>query len=374
MHLNYIIVLYSFNIKLLRLLISEYFFFIPILISFINIWHIFFKNNISFLNKKNNWDNSISIKNIIIKQNPTFILKFSILINILLLIFLYSYNGYANSFWWSHFKINNYTMYLYSLTVLFSTYFLYISEKHIKVNNNYSIDYIFALLNIILFIPYIYLSNTLFTFFFIIELVSCSIFYKFVVSKISFNNNNYKDNFFSIFSKNYLNVLFYQYWSSFFSSVLIISSIYYMYIVTGTTEWSIFNFILNTNRQINYFTNNIFLILLLITIIVAFIIKLGIAPIQLYKIEIYKGLPFLSIFFYTAFYFLVFFLYFSLLIIYFLSSMHHYVWIIIAILSVIGIIYILSIIFDINMFKAFLAYSTIINSISFILIILTIIF
>lgn len=265
-------------------------------------------------------------------------------------------------------------MYLYSLTILFSTYFLYISEKHIKVNNNYSIDYIFALLNIILFIPYIYLSNTLFTFFFIIELVSCSIFYKFVVSKISFNSNNYKDNFFSIFSKNYLNVLFYQYWSSFFSSVLIISSIYYMYIITGTTEWSIFNFILNTNRQINYFTNNIFLILLLITIIVAFIIKLGIAPIQLYKIEIYKGLPFLSIFFYTAFYFLVFFLYFSLLIIYFLSSMHHYVWIIIAILSVIGIVYILSIIFDINMFKAFLAYSTIINSISFILIILTIIF
>jgi len=102
-------------------------------------------------------------------------------------------------------------MYLYSLTILFSTYFLYISEKHIKVNNNYSIDYIFALLNIILFIPYIYLSNTLFTFFFIIELVSCSIFYKFVVSKISFNSNNYKDNFFSIFSKNYLNVLFYQY-------------------------------------------------------------------------------------------------------------------------------------------------------------------
>ena len=194
------------------------------------------------------------------------------------------------------------------------------------------------------------------------------------MSKLSFNSKNYKDSFFSVFSKNYLNVLFYQYWSSFFSSILIISTIYYMYVITGTTEWSIFNFVLNTNKQIYYFNNDAFLILLTITLIIGFVIKLGIAPIQLYKVEIYKGLPFLSIFFYTAFYFLVFFLYFSMLIIYFLSALHNYIWILLTIVSIIGIIYIISIIFDINMFKAFLAYSTIINSISFILIILTIIF
>lgn len=367
-------ILYSFNIKLLKLLVSEYIFFIPILTNFFNIWHIFFKNNISLINRKNSWDNSISIKNIIVKQNPSFIIKFNLLVNILFLFYLYTYNGYAISFWWAHFKINNYALYLYSIVLIFSSYFLYVSEKHIKINNNYSIDYIFAILNITLFIPFIFLANTLFTFFFIIELVSCSIFYKFVVSKLSFNSKNYKDNFFSIFSKNYLNVLFYQYWSSFFSSVLIISTIYYMYVVTGTTEWLVFNFVLNTNKQICYFSNDIFLILLTITLLIGFIIKLGIAPIQLYKVEIYKGLPFLSIFFYTAFYFLVFFLYFSMLIIYFLSALHNYIWIILAIISIIGIIYIISIIFDINMFKAFLAYSTIINSISFILIILAIIF
>lgn len=100
---------------------------------------------------------------------------------------------------------------MYILIILFNNYFLYISDKHIKNNNNYSIDYTFSLINITLFIPLIFLSNSLFTFFFLIELVSCSIFYKFIVSKISFKNNNYKDNYFSIFSKNYLNVLFYQY-------------------------------------------------------------------------------------------------------------------------------------------------------------------
>lgn len=359
---------------MIKLLVSEYIIFLPIILNLFTYWTIFFKNNLSSINKKNNWDKSISIKNIIIKQNPSFMIRLNILFNFMMFLYLYTFNGFSNTFWWSHFKINNYSLYMYVLIILFNNYFLYVSDKHIKNNNNYSIDYTFSLINITLFIPLIFLSNSLFTFFFLIELVSCSIFYKFIVSKISFKNNNYKDNYFSIFSKNYLNVLFYQYWSSFFSSVMIIFSILFFFSLTGTTEWSVMNFIINSNNQLNYLNNKIIILFINIVLIIGFIIKLGIAPIQLYKIEVYKGLPFLSIFFYTTFYFLVFFLFFSLIFIYYLSSLNYYFWIILLIISIIGLFYILSIIFDINLFKAFLAYSTIINSISFILLILTIIF
>lgn len=359
---------------MLKLLVSEYMFFLPILLNLITYWIIFFKNNISTINKKNNWDKSISIKNIIIKQNPSFMIRLNILFNSMMLLFLITFNGYSNTFWWSHFKLNNYSLYLYSIIIIINNYFLYISDKHIKLNNNYSIDYIFSIINITLFIPMIFLANTLFTFFFIIELVSCSIFYKFIVSKISFKNNNYKDNFFSIYSKNYLNVLFYQYWSSFFSSVMIVFSIFYIFTLTGTTEWSVVNFIISSNNQINYLNNKIAILFIAIILLIGFIIKLGIAPIQLYKIEIYKGLPFLSIFFYTTFYFLVFFLFFSLIFIYYLSALINYYWLLLLLVSIIGILYIISLVFDINLFKAFLAYSTIINSVSFILLILAIIF
>jgi len=358
---------------LLGLLVSDYLFFLPLLLNLFNYWFLFFKNNISLINKKNSWDNSISVKNIIVKQNPSFIVRINILFNLMFVLYLYLYHGYASTFWWSHFKINNYLLYLFLIVLVFSTYFLYLTDKHIKINNNYSIDYIFSLINITLFIPVIFLANTMFTFFFVIELVSCSIFYKFVVSKISFDSKNFKNNFFSIYSKNYLNVLFYQYWSSFFSSVLIVFSIYFIYAICGTTEWTVLNFIIATNFQLNYISNNIYFLFLSLTIIIGFIIKLGIAPIQLYKIELYKGLPFLSIFFYTAFYFLVFFLFFSITIIYYISSLQLYLWIILLIISLIGIIYVLSMLFDINLFKAFLAYSTIINSIAFILIIIAII-
>lgn len=359
---------------MLKLLVSDYIFFLPILLNLFNYWLLFFKNNLSTINKKNTWDKSMSIKNIIIKQNPSFMIKLNILFNLLMVLYLFTFFGYSSNFWWSHFKINNYLLYMYLIVILFNTYFLYIADKHVKNNNNYSIDYIFSIINITLFIPLIFLSNTLFTFFFLIELVSCSIFYKFIVSKLSFKNNNYKDNFFSIYSKNYINILFYQYWSSFFSSVLIVFSIFFFFYISGTTEWSILNFLISSNNQINYLNNSIMFLIITIVLIVGFIIKLGIAPIQLYKIEIYKGLPFLSIFFYTTFYFLVFFLFFSMLFIYYLTSLINYYWVILFIISLIGLIYILSLMFDINIFKAFLAYSTIINSVSFILLILAIIF
>lgn len=88
---------------------------------------------------------------------------------------------------------------------------MYISDKHVRFIKNYSVDYIFSLIITSLFIPFIFLSNSFFTFFFLIELISCTIFYKFIVGKFSFKNNKNKDVFFTIFSKNYINILFYQY-------------------------------------------------------------------------------------------------------------------------------------------------------------------
>jgi len=359
---------------LLRLLISDYQFFIPIILNLFIIWNIFFKNNISLINKKNIWDKSISIKNIIIKQNPIFLIKLSILLNILQVLYLFTYNGFNNTFWWSHFKLNNYLIYIYILIIIFNVLFLYISSKHIKLNNKYSIDYIFSILNITLIIPIIFLTNTLFTFFFFIELVSCCIFYKFILSKFNFSNKYTKDNFFSIYSKNYLNVLFFQYWSSFFSSILLVFSIYSIYSLVGSTEWSIINFVIESNKQLCYLNNNSLIIIISIILFISFLIKLGVAPLQLYKIEIYKGLPFLSVFFYTTFYFLNFFLYFSLIFIYYLSSFIYVYWILLLLIIIFGIIYILVLMFDVNLFKSFLAYSTIINSTSFLILILSLIF
>lgn len=89
-----------------------------------------------------------------------------------------------------------------------------LSLKHTKIN--YSNDYIFAILNLNNFAPLLFLANNMFTMFFILEVNSTILFYKFIMSNIWYNNENVntrqsKNNLNSGNSQNYTNVLFFQY-------------------------------------------------------------------------------------------------------------------------------------------------------------------
>lgn len=112
----------------------------------------------------------------------------------------------------------------------------------------------------------------------------------------------------------------------------------------------------------------------MLVLITCFIFKLGIAPMQLYKLEIYKGLPILTIYFYTTFYFLSFFSFFMLIYIQYLTAYIHLNWLILFIITILGAIYIIPKLFDVSNFKLFLAYSTIINSLIFLIVVLATIF
>ena len=109
----------------------------------------------------------------------------------------------------------------------------------------------------------------------------------------------------------------------------------------------------------------------ILLIIFAFFIKVGIAPFHFFKIEVYKSIPYLSIFFYTTYYLSVFLLF----LLYFISNLYigffMYMWFIFLILLVLGSIMLITLLFDINLIKSFFAYSTIINTINFVIIMLT---
>lgn len=75
---------------------------------------------------------------------------------------------------------------------------------------------------------------------------------------------------------------------------------------TGTTDWFFLNYIMT----VPLFTFNLewFQITFLsIVLMLSIFLKLGSAPLHLFKIEVYDGLPYLSILFYTTFYVSVFF-------------------------------------------------------------------
>lgn len=110
---------------------------------------------------------------------------------------------------------DNFNFYLVVFLTLVSfimfIFFQNLSEK----NNVFSDDYYFSIFNIVVFINFIYFSNSFYSFIFSLELVSILIFYKFVVSRswykdmsVTPNNLSLKEHF---NLRPYVNVIFFQY-------------------------------------------------------------------------------------------------------------------------------------------------------------------
>ena len=105
--------------------------------------------------------------------------------------------------------------------------------------------------------------------------------------------------------------------------------------------------------------------MLLVLFIIGVFIKLGVAPLHLFKIEVYNGLPYITIFFYTTFYFLIFFLFFLFFLLNFLNIFLQQIYLVFFIFIFFGCVYTIVLLFDVSFIKTFFAYSTIINSIGF---------
>jgi hypothetical protein len=226
----------------------------------------------------------------------------------------------------------------------------------------YKSDFFFTLLNLTILLPLIFFINTLFTFFFLIELNSALIFFKFVNSTSFFYKK--KQTNFSDIPKYYINMLFFQYWAAFFSSILFVYVIIFYLYLFNTTEWVLLNF-LNIIQSGVLQESCLVLTLINFILILAFLVKIGLTPIHLYKLEIYKGLPYISIFFYTTFYFLVFFLFFVNLLISYVGVFSHLYWYFFILFILVGIFYTINLMFNVTLIKIFFAYSTIINSLGF---------
>lgn len=361
----------NFIFILLYLYFEDIYIFMPFLLNFCIFWVIFFKLNFFLVkNKYLSLDNMGKTTNTYTLHN-SFFLNINKIFLSLFLLYLYLFKGVNNTIWWQHFKISNLNLSLIFILILINLFFIIICKNISLIQNFVKLDYFFAILNLTLFLPMIFLANTLFTFLFVLEFVSVIVFYKFVVSKVWKLNNMENINNFLIFRNlpnYYLNMLFFQYWATFFSSVLVVFSLINYIYLYGTTEWFILNLLNNFNLNINLYNLNV--LVLSFVLLFGFFIKIGLTPVHLYKIEVYKGLPFFAIFFYTTFYFLVFFMFFVLLVLLYLDSFSMYNLYIISMMMLSGFVFIISLLFGVNYTKAFFAYSSVVNSMGFLLIVL----
>lgn len=347
----------------------EYCYILPYLFMFIWVWTFFIKANFFNVKIKTTSDKNITPSTIIKKTHYSVFLKWVTIQFILLFLNFFFIKGYNTTFLWNHFYINNFNIYLVQIALTLLVIILVLINSLTHNNINYNIDFFFAITNVILFLILLFFANNLFSFVFLLELNSIIIFYKFVCSKYWYKSKNEIENSKfdidnRIIPKNYLNMLFFQYWSTFFSSILIffsLSNVFYMY---GSTDYVLL-------EGLNLMNSNIFsvkwkfLLLVWIPFLIGFLMKVGLTPFHLFKIEVYKGLPLVSLLFYTTLYFYIYFLYLILLMNYHLDFLKLFLNSIFYVIIVFGIIYVIMLIFDVTSLKSFFAYSTIINSILF---------
>lgn len=351
------------NLLLVSLNFNDFYFLLNPILLITFLWVFFFK--INTILQKTTSENHLNISTIKINSNGTFV-SFYVVLIVLLYINIYLLRGRNEVLWFSHFNLNNFTSNLLYLFVLvsFTTFFLLKTTITKKTNLVKSLDYLFSVNNLVILFPYLFFVNTIFTFLFFLELVSAILFYKLISSKIWFKNSSGTRYLNNNIPQNYINMVFFQYWVTFFSTIFIVYFYINIFYIYGTSEWFMVQF-LNSSFIENTHTHTNTIRLLVVVFLLGVFFKLGITPFHLFKIEVYKGIPFLSIFFYTTYYFVVFFLFFLFLLSDFLVFFIPQYFLFLTLLLFFGSVYVVVLLFDVSFLKAFFTYSTVINSIGF---------
>ncbi len=342
---------------------NDFYFLLSPVLLLLFLWIFFFKINTTL--QKITAENSFSVDTLKLNSNGVFV-SFYILLITYLYFNTYLLRGKNEVVWFNHFNLNNFTsnlLYLF-IFVSFTTFFLLRTTITKKTNPVKSLDYLFSVNNLIIIFPYLFFVNTVFTFLFFLELVSAILFYKLISSKIWFKTQQPTKHLNNNIPQNYINMVFFQYWVTFFSTIFIVYFYINIFYIYGTSEWFIIQFV-NCGVFENSQAHSNTLRLLLVVFLLGVFFKLGITPFHLFKIEVYKGLPFLSIFFYTTYYFVVFFIFFLFLLSDFLVFFIPQYFFFLALLLFFGSLYVIILLFDVSFLKAFFTYSTVINSIGF---------
>ena len=337
---------------------SDIYFFITPILLLIFTWLVFFKLNISC-----NYSSNTNICTLKTNSNAVFI-NISLYNILLFYTCFYFIRGTNSTTWFNHFNINNFTLSVVYLFI-FVSYFLYFLLLSLSKKSNVfkSIDYLFSISNLIVILPCLFLVNTIFTFLFLLELISVILLFKLISSKIWFKggaNNNLNNNI----PQNYINMVFFQYWVTFFSTIFIVYFYINVYYIFGTSDFYLIQYLFCCDQtQPNII--NIYRFIISVFIFSIFF-KLGLTPFHLFKVEVYKGIPYLSIFFYTTYYFCIFFIFFLYFFSDFLGAFVSQYYLLLLLLLLLGFLHVIVLLFDVSFLKVFFTYSTIINTVGFI--------
>ena len=281
-------------------------FFIPILLSFISIWagYMIIMSQLSTKRSSAKDFNKLTRYNISCRINGQTYINWVFSIGLVYWFYFICLKTHEVLLWSNHLHLSNSTFGFVLFLGFLSIAVQWCLKLFTKLeNNNLGGDYAVSITQLCLYLPFLILANTALTLFFFLEAAAILIFYNFISTRslvLTKSNND------SAITKYFFNLLFFQFWTSFFSAALILYGIINLYLFFGTTEWVYLNFLIPIVLSSGNSQSNLSILITFIVLLSGFWIKLGLAPFFSYKIEIYKGLPLTTIIFYSIIYFAVF--------------------------------------------------------------------
>jgi hypothetical protein len=272
------------------------------------------------------------------------------------------------SSWFGHLSVTGFQLKLAMLAwfVFAIAYYIDCSSSYFSSRDAY--DSAITKLSINFWLSLIFLSNSIITTIFIIEVMSALLFLlittsvystNFYYRNLDFSSYNYFQN---SMPYTFINSIIYFFWTSLISSLNLFLFTIYLYTTLMSLDWylieHVFCYYISVSSSKELFSVGAVWFIMVFSIL----LKCGIAPFFIWKPSFFKGLPLNTLFFYiVVFYFAIFIFFIHFLSSYMFYFSNTYSYVMLSVLLV-GILTLLSVLFESFYIKSFLAVSSILNS------------
>ena len=287
---------------------------------------------------------------------------------VLLLLVHTAWSGPTLTAWFGHIL---FSYFQYKVTfILFFFLFSYICALASSVHYSSTLvyDYTVVFLNFFVWLWLVFFSNNAFTFIFFLELLSALITLLLVTSTFSsthfYNLADYSSHsyFQTSTPTSFVQTLLVFFWVTLVASLSLFIFLIFFYLQFLTFDWNLtdclFSFLVTSSSLKGLFTLSFSWLLLLLCIF----IKCGVVPFYLWKPAFFKGMSILSLFFYIYVYYFSIFLYFVYVMYFYFNEIFLFNLYIMSMLVLIGTVSLAPLLFESFYIKAFLALSSILNS------------
>lgn len=270
--------------------------------------------------------------------------------------------------WFGHLIFSNLQSKLFYFVFFMFYLVLYFFSSVLYFSSNEVYDFLITQFHFLYWIVILFMSNSVFTLIFIIEVISTLIFLLIVTStfstaffykNVSFDVKNFFQNTTPF---TFLHSIFFFFWVSLVSSLNLFIFIIFLYKTLVTLDWLLLEYIFYYLTNIGN-TKSLFCVgVTWFFIIFSIFLKCGIAPLFIWKPTFFKGLSLTALIFYITFFYFFLFLFLITFLTNYTHSLFYYYFIVNLLLIILGLFNLFFILCESFFLKTFFAISSILNS------------